>query len=144
MRTYEIVVNGRTFAVEVQDITASRAKVKVDGTSYEVDIPASAGPAIPAAPAASIAPAATPAPTPAPSAPSGGSGDGNITAPMPGVVWEVPVKVGDSVEAGSTVIVIEAMKMENDVKTPISGTVKELPVGKGDEVAVGQTLVIVE
>jgi biotin carboxyl carrier protein len=62
---------------------------------------------------------------------------------MPGVILEVLVKVGDQVEAGDTVVKLEAMKMENDIKTPGSGVVAEVLVHKGANVTVGEVLVVV-
>jgi biotin carboxyl carrier protein len=62
---------------------------------------------------------------------------------MPGSILDVLVKVGDQVQAGDTVVKLEAMKMENDLQTPIAGVVKEVRVSKGDNVSVGEVLIIV-
>jgi len=72
------------------------------------------------------------------------SGAAKVQAPMPGLVVQIPVAVGDTVEVGQTVIVLEAMKMENDLAAPIAGTVKELKVHKGDTVDNGQVLATIE
>jgi pyruvate carboxylase subunit B len=68
---------------------------------------------------------------------------GDVTAPMPGTVIRLKVKVGDNVKAGDTVLIIEAMKMENEVHTPVSGEVKEIHVKEGDSVNPDEALVIV-
>ncbi len=71
------------------------------------------------------------------------SGDASVKAPMPGLVVNIPVALGDAVERGQTVAVLEAMKMENDLSSPRSGVVKEIKVSKGQAVNQGQPLVIV-
>jgi biotin carboxyl carrier protein len=74
----------------------------------------------------------------------GSSGVARIQAPMPGLVVNVLLEVGASVEQGEAVIVLEAMKMENDLVSPITGTIKEIKVGKGQTVEQGAVLVLVE
>jgi biotin carboxyl carrier protein len=74
----------------------------------------------------------------------GSSGAAKIQAPMPGLVVNVLLEVGVSVEQGQAVIVLEAMKMENDLVSPITGTIKEIKVGKGQTVDQGAVLVLIE
>ena len=88
----------------------------------------------PAAPAPVAA--AAPAPTPAPAA-----GAKTVTAPLPGTVTKVTVKVGDSINAGDTVLLMEAMKMENNITAEFGGTVKAILVEAGAQVQSGQALV---
>lgn len=71
------------------------------------------------------------------------SGEARIRAPMPGLVVGVPLEAGASVARGQTVIILEAMKMENDLSTPTSGTIKEIRVSKGQTVNQGDVLVVV-
>ncbi len=71
------------------------------------------------------------------------TGEATVQAPMPGLVVNVPLEKGAKVEAGQTVVVLEAMKMENDLSAPIAGTIKELRVNKGQTVDQGETLVII-
>ncbi len=71
------------------------------------------------------------------------SGEATVQAPMPGLVVNVPLAQGTKVEAGQTVIVLEAMKMENDLSSPIAGTIKEIRVNKGQTVDQGEALVII-
>jgi biotin carboxyl carrier protein len=71
-------------------------------------------------------------------------GEVSIKAPMPGLVREVPVKVGDSVAVKQGVVILEAMKMQNELRTPKAGTVKEIRVKPGDKVEQGQVLVVIK
>jgi biotin carboxyl carrier protein len=152
MRRYQITIGDKTFAVEVQDIRGDRARVLVDGRPYEARFQAVTGPApSPApttiatkpAPASAPSPASRPAPPAPPAAAPGPAAPGQVTAPMPGVILDVLVKKGDRVKAGDTVVRLEAMKMENDLKVAIAGVVAEVRVGKGANVSVGEVLVVV-
>ncbi len=109
--------------------------VNVNGTAYEVTVEEVTGAAA-SAPVAAPAPAAAPAPVAA--APAGAGTE--VTAPMPGNVLSVNVTVGQHVEAGTAVVVLEAMKMENEIPAPISGTVTSVAVTKGATVAGGAVL----
>ena len=71
------------------------------------------------------------------------TGDAKVRAPMPGLVIGVPLEVGSKVERGQTVVVLEAMKMENDLAAPKAGTLKEVKVGKGQTVNQGDVLVVI-
>lgn len=130
-------------------------KISVDGTQYLVEMeevgaptptPADAAPAASAAPAPAPAPAAapTPAPEPAP-APAAApapvaAGSHAQTAPMPGTILDIHVKVGDTVAANQPVMVLEAMKMENEVVAEQAGTIASINVEKGTMVNPGDTL----
>lgn len=143
MSRYDLVIDGKPFEVEILELHVSHAKVEVNGVGYDVEIAGS--PSVPVAVTASAsAPAPAPKAKPAAAATAGGAGGGTIVAPMPGSIWSIPVAVGDKVAAGATVIVVEAMKMENEIKTSKAGTVKQILVQKSQEVAVGAPLVIVE
>ena len=109
-------------------------RVNVNGTAYEVEIEELTGAAA-AAPAA--APAAVPAPAAAPAAPAGGEA---INAPMPGNILDVRVANGQAVTAGQILMILEAMKMENEIIAPCAGTVSNLSVQKGSTVSSGQLL----
>lgn len=128
MKNYRITVNGNTYDVQVEELGASAPQA--------VSAPATPAPAAAPAPA----PAATPAPAPAP-APAGGGKE--VTAPMPGNILDIKVNVGDSVAANQVVIVLEAMKMENDIVTPVAGTVASINVTKGQAVNSGDVLITV-
>ena len=116
--------------------------VTVNGVAYNVTVEEGTGTAaasapVAAAPAAAQAPAAAPA---APAAPAGAAGSVTVTAPMPGNILDVKVKAGDSVKAGDTLLILEAMKMENEISAPQDGTIASVNVRKGDVVNSGDLL----
>ena len=119
--------------------------VTVNGVAYQVTVEENTG--APAAPAAAPAPApAAPAPAAAPAAaapaaPQGAAGAVTVAAPMPGNILDVRVKPGDSVKAGSVMMILEAMKMENEISAPQDGTIATVNVRKGDTVSSGDLLV---
>lgn len=127
MKTYNITINGVTYAVEVEE---------VGGT---VSAPA-APVAAPTAPAAAPATPKAAAPAAAPKV-AGKAGSVVIKAPMPGNINKVNVKPGDAVKKGDVLVVLEAMKMENDVCAPEDGTVASVDVTKGATVETDAVLV---
>ena len=127
MKNLTVTVNGVAYQVTVEENTGAPAA------------PAAA-PAVALAPAAAAAPAA-PAPAAAPAAPQGPAGAVAINAPMPGNILDVRVAPGDSVKAGDTLLILEAMKMENEISAPQDGTIATIDVRKGDTVSSGDLLV---
>ena len=118
--------------------------IKVDGVMHEVEVEEVGG-SMAAAPSyvAPAAPTAAPAPAaaaPAASAPKAAAGAGSVVAPLQGTVQTIKVKVGDSVNAGDVVAIIEAMKMENDIPATASGKVTAVHVSNGAKVAAGDVL----
>ena len=139
MRRYRLKVGEREFSIDVQELAADRYTVAVGGESYEVtlaDDESSSAPSMSIAPRA--APLATATPAPKPVATSGGKGA--LTAPMPGVILEVKVKPGDTVERGQPVAVLDAMKMHNVVASPHAGVVAEVLVAAGQTVDHGDAI----
>ena len=124
MKYYNITVNGVAYSVAVEETTAGAMPV--------------AAPM--AAPAAVQAPAA-PAPAAAPAAPTGAAGAVEVKAPMPGNILDVKVSVGDAVKSGQVLVILEAMKMENDIVAPCDGVVASVNVRKGDTANAGDALV---
>lgn len=116
--------------------------VNVNGTSYEVEVEEingqTAATAKPAAPAPVSVKQEAPAPAPAPAA-----GGETVTAPMPGNILDVKVKPGDAVKAGATLLILEAMKMENEILAPSDGTVRSVNVIKGATVNSGDVLCVI-
>lgn len=123
MKTYNITVNGVTYVVDVEEVSTSAPT---------------------AAPKAAPAPVAAPAPTVAPApkaATSSNAGATAVKAPMPGNIMKINVKAGDAVKKGDVLVVLEAMKMENDICAPADGTVASVEVAQGATVETDATLV---
>ncbi|MBQ2133493.1 MAG: biotin/lipoyl-binding protein, partial [Bacteroidales bacterium] len=133
------------YAVTVNEVDGSMAEVEVNGTPFKVEFEKPIKKA--AAPVSKpMAPKATPAGAPEVkvSKPAASAGAGNaVTSPLPGVILEVSVKVGDVVKRGDKVMVLEAMKMENVIEATADGTVTAIKVDKGDSVLEGAPLVII-
>ncbi len=128
---YKITLQGRTYEVEVERGEA----MLLD--EYEAKSPVPASAPIPAAPAAApAAPAAAPAVGPVASGTK-------VDSPLPGNILDVKVSVGQAVKAGDVLIIIEAMKMENEVAAPCDGVVKQIVTNKGAVVATGDTLLVI-
>ena len=127
---YKVTLNGRTYEVEVE---AGKAML---ADEYEAYAPAPAAPASPAA-----APAAAPAPA-APAAPAAIAAGEPVNSPMPGTILRVEVAQGAAVKEGQLLVVLEAMKMENEILAPKDGTVAQVVVQKGSHVETGSPLII--
>ncbi|WP_163339007.1 biotin/lipoyl-containing protein [Desulfopila sp. IMCC35008] len=131
MRMFRVVVGGNEYEVGIEEITE-------DAGSAPAPV---AKPA--AAPSAKPTPSAPRAAAPKPSAPTPAAGEGTIAAAMPGTINDVKVGVGDTVKRGDTVLILEAMKMENEIKSPIDGIVSSIEVEKGASVNAGMTLMVI-
>ncbi|GHU36315.1 acetyl-CoA carboxylase biotin carboxyl carrier protein subunit [Clostridia bacterium] len=123
MKEYTITVNGKTYDVQVEEGASGVAPVAA--------APAAAPKAAPAAPKA-----AAPAPKPA----SGAGGKTVVKAPMPGTILDIKISVGASVKSGTVGLILEAMKMENEIMVPSDGTVASVNVTKGSSVNSGDVL----
>lgn len=126
---YKVTLNGRTYEVEVES-----------GNAMLLDEYAAVAPAAPAAPAAAPVVSAPAAPVAAAPAVTG-AGEA-VKAPMPGVIVKVAVQQGQAVKAGQVLVVLEAMKMENEIVAPRAGTVTQIVAGKGASVDSGAPLVM--
>ena len=150
MRTYSYNVNGAQYDVTIESIQGQVAKMNVNGVLFDVEIlgtPLTEGD-LPEAAAAVAPAAAAPSPTPTAAAPApaakGAAGAGTpINAPLPGVVTKVLVAAGQAVKKGETVVVLEAMKMENNITAECDGSVTGVCVAAGDSVMEGTTLVTI-
>ena len=144
MKEYKYKINGEEYNVAINEVTDTAAQVEVNGVAYNVEWEKPAAPkpvvvAKPAAPAAKPAAAPVAAPAAAPSA-----GGYAIKTPLPGVIIDVKVNVGDTVVKGQTVAILEAMKMENNINADRDGKVASIAVAKGDTVADGAVLITLE
>lgn len=146
MKQYKYKVNGAQYDVTIDSIVGNIAKVEVNGIPFEVemqgsslveeDLPTQVADET-AAPAVAAAPAAVEA-APAAGAPGAGA---PVKAPLPGVVAKILVSVGQAVKKGETVLVLEAMKMENNITAEADGKITGICVAAGDSVMEGTTLV---
>lgn len=125
MAKYVVTLNGKNYEVEVEKNTA-----KITNTTAAPAPAAAPAPKAAPAPAPVAAPAPAAAPAPVAAAPAGGA---NVTAPMPGTVLNVVAPVGTAVKAGDVILILEAMKMENDIVAPCDGTVASV-AAKGTSV----------
>ena len=167
MKDYSLKINGQNYTVQIDEVNdaSTVAHVVVNGTAYEVEIEgaktsAASRPQVVPAPkeanSAMITPAtASPSPRIAPSAPSSGYA---VKCPLPGTVLSVKVQVGDkvatvlsvkvavgdTVAAGQTLVVLEAMKMENNIDADRAGVVKEVCIQQGATVMEGDNLIVIE
>jgi len=120
------------------ELTERTVPVEVDGKRFAVRV------WLPEAPAGGGASTGRRVARPRSAASGGGGGDGTVSAPMQGTIVKVMVSVGETVEPGQALLVLEAMKMENHINTERGGTVKEVRVGAGDNVGTGDVLVVIE
>ena len=153
MKQYNFKINGNEYNVTINSVEGNVADVTVVA-SYKVElgtgsgiqvqpVQAAAQPVQTAAPAPAAAPAQAPAPAPAQAAPAASGAGKAVTSPLPGVIVEISVKVGDAVKAGQQVAVLEAMKMENAIEADHAGTVTAIHVNKGDSVLEGVPIVTI-
>ena len=150
MNKYQYKVQGVDYDVEIEEVEGNLAKVSVNGIPFEVELKRPINPvhAIKKPKVAAPKPAA-PAPAPAaaapkPAAPAAAAGAGNpVKAPLPGTISSISVKVGDQVNVGDTVLVLEAMKMQNNIEAEYAGTVTSVVVNPGDSVMEGAVLLTI-
>ena len=125
MRQFNITVNGVAYSVAVEEVNGAAPVVAAPVVAAPVAAPVAAAPAAAPAPAAPVA------------------GGEKVTAPMPGTVLDVKVAQGASVKKGDLLVILEAMKMENEILAPCDGTVKQIVAAKGASVNSGDALVVI-
>ena len=158
MKTYQYKVQGVDYEVEITEVEGKIAKVNVNGIPFEIEmqkpINAAKHPALaatkkttsaaPAEAPATPAPAAAPAPAkPAPQAAAPAGTGTPVKAPLPGTINAINVKVGDKVGVGDIVIVLEAMKMQNNIEAEQAGTITSITVNVGDSVMEGAVMLTI-
>ena len=140
MKEYRYKINGNLYKVTVGDIEDNNVRVEVNGTPYTVELEKQNKPKIkPVVRTASTTPAAPAAVT----RPASVGSKSGIKSPLPGVILEIKVKEGDTVKRGQTLLVLEAMKMENEIFAPCAGTISSVAVSKGAAVNPGDVLCVI-
>lgn len=148
MAKYQYKIQGVDYDVEINEVEGTLAKVNVNGIDFDVELkqPISVGKQVKKVkvekPVAAPVTGTAPAPEPAPAPVQAGSG-AKVLSPLPGTITDIPVKVGGAVAIGDTVIVLEAMKMQNNIEAEVSGTITSVLVSKGDTVMEGAPLVTI-
>ena len=144
MKKYIIKVNGASYEVEVEEVAGGSGAQATTVAAQAAPVPAPAPAPVPVAPApVSTAPAPAPAPSQAAAASAAAppAGATSVTAPMPGTIIRVVVNVGDTVKRSQPVILLEAMKMENEIVSPSDGKVLAIHTSQGASVNTGDLLV---
>ena len=138
MKDYSLKINGHNYNVQIDDVNEAStvAHVVVNGVDYEVEIEGAKASTV-SKPQVSPAP---PSPRIAPAPSTSGS---SVKCPLPGTVLSVKVAVGDTVAAGQTLVVLEAMKMENNIDADRAGVVKQILVQQGATVMEGDVLIVI-
>ena len=156
MRRYTLGLGEREFVIDVEELSADRFQVVVGDASYEIKLtddenlpaatitpgylPAIGGIAAPP-PRARASPTATALIAPRPASRAGGNGPDSLNAPMPGVILELYVQAGDSVQRGQQIAVLDAMKMHNFIGAPRAGVIAEVCVAPGQAIGHGEAIV---
>lgn len=138
MKTFKYKINGKEYEVSVDKMEDAQAEVTVNGTTYTIELEKpkveESAPKI-QRPVASIG-SSKPA--------SSGGGAGAVKSPLPGIIVDIKVNVGDEVKKGQTVAILEAMKMENNIASPVDGKVASVQVNRGDSVLEGVVILTIE
>ena len=157
MNKYQYKVKGVDYEVEIAEVEGNIAKVNVNGIPFEVELqkpinaakhPTMTAPKVQAPQPAAAKPAAKPAAAPAAqseapaAAPAAGAGQA-VKAPLPGTITDIRVQVGQQVSAGDIVLVLEAMKMQNNIEAEASGKISAIMVKQGDSVMEGTVLLTI-
>lgn len=163
MKNFKFEINGKAYSVDIKDADGQEMKLSVNGVDYNVTVDREVrkhstvvtertAPHVTAAanvvqrytPVADIANATVPSPAKTAKAAAAQSVSGStVTAPLPGTILDIFVNVGDAVKEGQSVLLLEAMKMENHIEADVAGTVTEIRVRKGDSVLEGDILIVI-
>ena len=143
MKKFKFTINGNEYEVEIKNVEDNIAELEVNGTPYTVEVDkAIQTTKTPKLVRAASIPSTDSHPAVAKtSSPAGPKGSGHIKSPLPGVILEVHVKVGDMVKAGQKLITLEAMKMENSIDSDKEGKIISIEKHKGDSVMEGDVLI---
>ncbi len=138
MKNFKYKINGKEYEVAVDKVEDTLAKVTVNGELYDVVLEKKeveeVAPKIQRPVVASSSSAGKPA----------GSSAGVVKSPLPGIIVDIKVNVGDEVSKGQVIAILEAMKMENNITAPVNGKVSEIKVSTGDSVLEGVVILVIE
>ena len=150
MNKYQYKVQGVDYDVEIEEVEGNVAKVVVNGIRFDVELKQPINPSSTLkkvrveAPKPVARPSVAPAPAAAPAAPATPAGAGSaVKAPLPGTIIELKVNVGDKVNVGEVVLVLEAMKMQNNIESEYAGTVTAINTKPGESVMEGAVLLTI-
>ncbi len=144
MKDYSFKINGNQYTVGVEIKDEKSAEVLVNGTRYNVELDnATVKKAVAIKPQVAAAPASHPVKNAA-SPSKANAGESPVLSPLPGVVLSLNVKEGETVTAGQTLLILEAMKMENEINATQAGVVKSIKVNCSDSVLEGDVLIVIE
>lgn len=145
MKNFKFKINGNQYEVNILNIEENIAELEVNGTSYQVEVDKSIQTTKTPKLVRSVSvPSTDQHPSSArTSSPEGPKGGGSIKAPLPGVVLEVYVKEGEAVKIGQRLMMLEAMKMENNIDSDKQGVVTSIKKHKGDSVMEGDVLIVI-
>jgi biotin carboxyl carrier protein len=140
MKSYKFKINNNDFSVDITSVEDNIINLEVNGTAFQVEMektlkPVTKTPRVVSNPTVSQN---------AKTAPVASAAVSKVEAPLPGVILDIKVNVGDTVKKGQTIIILEAMKMENNINADKDGTVTAISVNKGDSVLEGSVLVTIE
>lgn len=142
MKEYKYKINGNQYQVTINNVKDNIAEVEVNGTPYSVELDKPV-----AAPKPITRPASAPKTTtgaPIVSKPAASASKSAVKSPLPGVILELKVKEGDVVKKGQCILILEAMKMENNINADKDGKITTIKVSKGESVLEGADLVVIE
>ena len=142
MKTYKLKINGNDYNVEINEVEGQEIKMNVNGMPYAVTVDQEMKPTKKTVVTSAAQPRVAPAAGGSVQKSNAATGT-KVQAPLPGTILDVFVNVGDTVKSGQTVVLLEAMKMENNIEADCDGTVKEVKVRKGDSVLEGDVLVVI-
>jgi len=145
MKKFKFIINGNQYAAEILNVEDNMAEIEINGTSYNVEVDKSMQPVkTPKLVRSVVVPSTDMVPstakTSSPTAPKGG---GTIKSPLPGVILNMLVKVGDTVTIGQRLLVLEAMKMENNIEADKAGKIISIEKRNGDPVMEGDILIVI-
>ena len=145
MNKYQYKVQGVDYDVEIEEVEGNVAKVNVNGIRFDVELkqPINATSTLKKVHVEAPNPVARPTVTPAADKPMAAGTGSHVKAPLPGTITEIKVNIGDTVKVGDVVLVLEAMKMQNNIESEYEGTVTSITVKQGESVMEGAVLMTI-